>query len=111
MTNKVKGVEIDQFRKQLIALIHYCTSCEECRDEDIADHLIANGATIQKWIPVTERLPKEDEDVIAFCYYHESWQAQVCHLSSNYKEQWYTSVAGQWVKVTHWMPLPTPPKP
>ena len=26
--------------------------------EKIADHLIANGVTIQKWIPVTERLPK-----------------------------------------------------
>lgn len=23
----------------------------------IADHLIANGVTIQRWIPVTERLP------------------------------------------------------
>lgn len=63
-----------------------------------------------KWISVKDRLPKEDEDIIAFCYYHESWQAQVCHFSSNYGGQWYTSVAGQWVRVTHWMPLPEPPK-
>lgn len=27
---------------------------------EIADHLIANGVTIQKWIPVTERLPQEE---------------------------------------------------
>ena len=30
-------------RKALIKLIKHCTSCEECRDEDIADHLLANG--------------------------------------------------------------------
>ena len=27
----------------------------------IADHLIANGVTIQRWIPVTERLPEIEE--------------------------------------------------
>ena len=27
----------------------------------IANHLIANGVTIQEWIPVTERLPQECE--------------------------------------------------
>ena len=26
-------------------------------DRKLVDHLIANGVTIQKWIPVTERLP------------------------------------------------------
>lgn len=29
-------------RKRLIELIRYCTSCEECRDEDIADHILAS---------------------------------------------------------------------
>ena len=33
-------------KEKMVKLIHHCTSCEECRDEDIADHLIANGATI-----------------------------------------------------------------
>ncbi len=32
-------------RKALIKLIKHCTSCEECRDEDIADYLLANGVT------------------------------------------------------------------
>ena len=35
--------------------------------EKIADHLIANGVTIQQWIPVTERLPQEDLPVGALC--------------------------------------------
>ena len=94
-----------------------CSDCPaaihegKCKDGYIADHLIANGVTVQKWIPVTERLPEGDADVIAFCYWHESWQVQVCHLSTNNPGFWYTSIAGQWVpKVTHWMPLPQPPK-
>ena len=32
--------------------------------EKIADNLIANGVTVQKWIPVTERLPKNEVDVL-----------------------------------------------
>jgi len=50
-----KGVENDPVEKtmpdikeKLVELIHHCTSCEECFDTDIADHLIANGVTIQQ---------------------------------------------------------------
>lgn len=49
-------------REKLIKLIHYCTSCEECRDEDVADHLIAAGAVIpvrcgecRRWVPDDSR--------------------------------------------------------
>ena len=30
----------------------------------VADHLIANGVTVQKWIPVSDRLPEKDELVL-----------------------------------------------
>jgi hypothetical protein len=33
-------------RDRLIRLINHCTSCEECRDEDIADFLLANGVIV-----------------------------------------------------------------
>ena len=55
-------------REKLIELIRHYTSCEECLDADIADHLLANGVTVGetvtkcqqlKWIPVTERLPEK----------------------------------------------------
>lgn len=39
-------------RKRLIELIRYCTSCEECRDEDIADYLLANGVMVQDGKPL-----------------------------------------------------------
>lgn len=33
-------------REKLVELIHHCTSCEECHDSDIADHLIAHGVIV-----------------------------------------------------------------
>ena len=106
-------------REKLIELI--MASGEVCftqSGEKLADHLIANGVTVQdsklveidqfnKWIPVTERLPKTDKNVIVFCHWRGSWQVQVCYLSSKWEGRWFTSVAGQWARVTHWMPLPS----
>ena len=52
---------------------------------------------VPSWIPVSERLPKFGQEVIAysdcvhFCWF---WH------NDNYS----------WSKVTHWMPLPEPPK-
>ena len=71
--------------------------------EKIADHLIANGVTVQRWIPVTERLPTEeeaDDDGFVFAY-----------TIANKKiiARW-TDVCRFSVLVTHWMPLPEPPK-
>ena len=32
----------------------------------IADHLLANGVTFQKWIPVSERLPRPNKLVLCW---------------------------------------------
>ena len=64
-----------------------------------------------KWIPVTERLPKKGEEVLVFGYWHEKFQPLMCYLSPHRKGEWVTTVAGKQVfTVTHWMPLPEPPK-
>lgn len=69
--------------------------------EGMADHLIANGVTIQKWIPVTERLPEQGQEVIV--YDGGVLKSKVfCYLFWNPN---YDS----WARVTHWMPLPEPP--
>ena len=39
----------------------------DCFPDRFADHLISNGVTLQEWIPVTERLPEENEYVMIWC--------------------------------------------
>lgn len=70
--------------------------------EQAADDLIANGVTVQKWIPVAERLPEADGDYLVWNNFHK---AIVGHYWS--KGRYFISKA---VTVTHWMKLPEPPK-
>ena len=88
----------------------------EEQDEKLADDLIAHGVTVQEWIPVTERLPENDVVVIGYTpcdgfmfvgYYHEEPKYD--------RKQWKIVTAMRSTKVmkkkvTHWMPLPQPPK-
>ena len=97
--------------------------------EKLVDHLIANGATIQKWIPVTERLPEDDENihfyddgrlrcvtVLAYTEYGRTIPKNRLLVRPTGIEYLDTQVTDGWVwasgteEVTHWMPLPEPPK-
>ena len=77
--------------------------------EEIADRLISNGVTVQKWIPVSEP-PKEYKDK-----YGELIPFLVCGKDTEYPyralydgETWGDGMFS--VYPTHWMPLPSPPK-
>ena len=72
--------------------------------EGLADHLIANGVTVQKWIPVTERLPEPFVDVIAFF----GWNEIDVDCVDN-KGRWYSTYLDR-EDPTHWMPPPEPPE-
>lgn len=41
---------------------------------DIADHLLANGVTINEWIPVTERLPGGECLAVSMLKYQPSYK-------------------------------------
>ena len=88
--------------------------CEECSLEcsedacirymkqSMADHLMSNGVTVQKWIPVSERLPTEEDA--------DEYETVYAISKGSYPKQWH------WAKVaelhdhfTHWMPLPPEP--
>ena len=60
----------------------------------------------QKWISVDDRLPEFGMSVLARCFYHGKLKTLVCHTSKENFGEWYTDEVCQWVKVTHWMPLP-----
>ena len=73
---------------------------------DVADHLIANGVTVQEWTSVKDRLPENDayidvttDGVVIPAYWH------------NDRFYAFTAIGVATVGgVTHWMPLPQPPK-
>ena len=99
-----------------------------CTIQHIADHLIAHGVTFatdnnvgSKWIPVTERAPEND--------YGKHWKDRkhylvlyqpsglMCVANYGYKQyDWWIDSHGcvmsetNYKEVTHWMPLPEPPK-
>ena len=75
----------------------------------LADYLIANGVTVQEWISVDERLPEEKADCIvhykhAYCNNDDYWAIGVCFYDG---EKFRIDLS---YKVTHWMPIPQPPK-
>lgn len=59
-----------------------------------------------KWIPVTERLPTKRNWVLCWCV---SDTQEVLRWENN---EWYPDPKHVYFSdfVTHWMPLPTPPK-
>ena len=132
---------MDNTREKLIELIQdgthqcskiLCKECEhfakleKCKANIIADHLIANGVTVQKWIPVTERLPEDRTQVLCFGGvkgYERAkikWFAVCLETVDQYDFEGqkhsgfycYDSEYGYYedTEITHWMPLPQPPK-
>ena len=133
MADKVKGVKIDPVREKLMELMFegqvladaYCDKQDECdkcphnapngcRWGAIADHLIANGVTVQEWISVTDRLPEKDG--LYLCNYHfgknrdMTFTRVLDYYATDKIPHFQHTLGDTTMKVTHWMPLPEPPK-
>ena len=93
-------------REKLIEILRKPIFPHELADptEAVADYLMDNGVTVQKWIPVTERLPEENGIYLTVNKNKE----YEFHFFETGKLMWQ----GIWEEdgVTHWMPLPQPPK-
>lgn len=97
----------------------------------LADHLLANGVTfakdmnvLSKWISVEERLPEDLFDFYLIALkekypYEENWRHHVdiaklefegCGYLDGRWDTYNDWDEGQEIHVTHWMPLPEPPK-
>ena len=80
-------------------------------NDTLADHLVAHGVTVHEWISVKDRLPKRHGRYLVFVKNLTRW-----HVLDN-PVFVADFVYGQWNFhgwedncVTHWMPLPQPPK-
>ena len=98
-------------REKLVELIHNARMNAVWHNaknpsEYITDMLIANGVTIHRWIPVTERLPDDDIPSARYLCYANGY-VRILKYWRMYKSFEY---GGKPIKVTHWMPLPEPPK-
>ena len=69
-----------------------------------------------KWIPVTERLPDEEELVLILCKNGARFVGYYGKQYCDFERRWRIKTALNSTKllnlgrVTHWMPLPEPPK-
>ena len=94
----------------------YCGVKGSCGYYRTADRLIANGVTVQEWISVDERLPENDVMVIGYTPCDGFMFVGYCHEEKKYDwKVWRIITAMRSTKVitkkvTHWMPLPQPPK-
>ena len=105
-------------REKLVELIESARYWGSGTSEEIADHLIDNGVTVQEWISVEDKLPPYNRDVLV---YRPSMAMKI--LVDNYAwhyrdddNEWYEDWAlygkdanGNPV-ITHWAYLPKPPK-
>lgn len=86
--------------------------------EDVFEALRVVVPTKQRWIPVTERLPDSNKSVLVRCTNTTISGGYVTHIGScDSGKFWFLRTqpgtasfpVREW-QVTHWMPLPEPPK-
>ena len=77
--------------------------------EAVADYLLDSGVTVQEWISVDDRLPEKGEEVLVFDT-RENWTG----FAWLRPDETWTALGFDFPfdlgEVTHWMPLPQPPK-
>ena len=97
------------------------TSCRSCNARNIADHLIANGVTVQEWVSVKDGLPERPPDRVdeqgrswftpnIDCIVYDGKSVFAANYCFQNKCFWYADTLHPLKNITHWMPMPDPPK-
>ena len=91
-------------REKLVELLDTnCGYVDEVEVEVLADYLISNGVTVHEWISVDDRLPDDNDRVIAF----RPNEAETSAYKYCVMWGWSVKVSlKQHRGITHWMPLP-----
>ena len=109
-------------REKLVELLRnspHLDTISDCTFEQGADWLIANGVTVQEWIPASEPPKKITNKVIVLC--KNGYRGFGHYEDYKGKQTWYNLESGKpftdWdledcesYEVTHWMPLPPAPE-
>ena len=101
-------------REKLIEILRKPIFPHELVDpiEAVADYLLDSGVTVQEWISVEDRLPEKHDRFICTYKFNSNSEMHFVgvldYYASDQYPHWQHESAG--VIVTHWMPLPQPPK-
>lgn len=77
--------------------------------DDVMD-IIANGVTVQKWVSANDRLPEAGGYVVCIAK-RNPFSRFMPMVTKIEKNGWANPITEQYIsEVTHWMPLPQPPK-
>lgn len=95
-------------REKLVELLNGVLSAEDvAASERITDHLIANGVTVQEWIPVSVP-PEEPNEYIVMI--KNAACATALFFDGDFWVEETVLVGAVHYAVTHWMPLPPAPE-
>ena len=78
--------------------------------EAVADYLLDSGVTVQEWFSVDDELPEVGGYVVCIAKRNpfSRFMPMVARIEKN---GWVNPMTEQYIsKVTHWMPMPAPPK-
>ena len=96
-------------REKLVELLN--PVCGNCVDKsDLAHYLISNGVTVQEWVSVKDMLPEAGGYVVCIAKRNpfSRFMPMVARIEKN---GWVNPITEQYIsEVTHWMPIPQPPK-
>ena len=94
-------------REKLVELLDRFVYDEWYGNGDIAEKLISNGVTVQEWISVDDRLPESGKESILIALRWGEVDIGWCEDG-----RWSSEFVNEYEEgeVTHWMPLPEPPK-
>ena len=103
-------------REKLVELLDIIIQPGQKTLGDIADHLITNGVTVQEWISVKDKLPDQSGEVLVIVSGNpqKNITLNCAYELAEYDpyDGWIMEMWPEWedAVVTHWMPLPQPPK-
>ena len=96
-------------REKLVNLIESARYWGSNTSEEIADNLLENGVTVQEWISVDNRLPEPWKQVLIYSLHDFCESAVYIGVPGKWRVTWNHEMLDA-DSVTHWMPLPEPPK-
>lgn len=111
-------IDVDVFREEY-GLAKRCEDCPRYGKKD-CDYpyysakdfcgWLDDAPTVGDWVSIKDRLPKDGQDILVYLHNGEETRIAPCNYD---KGAWYDCVMNCAVaisNITHWMPLPEPPK-